>query len=370
MGWQDILGGALTGFSTGDPMAWQRNKLEQAFKQFQMQQAMQELEMRKDMLTLEKQKADLAFKHSKYTLSDLFGGTTTDTVGNKDAGMAGGEEYAVPTGEPTKEVSRPLNLQELIQKFTQSDVPVDIAAKAIPFLTMMQKEKEKPMAVGKHIYKPDTNEWIQNPYIDPDDKAPQKISFDRGDQHITEIYEGGKLVRTETAPRYKPDSGDKPRKPHEIGKDAAGLRKEFNNLPEVKEYNTVRTKISAMESAYKEAQTTKNFVAADQAMITLFNKMTDPQSVVRESEYARTGVSMPLINAIKGKASKIRSGGAGLTSSERDAIMKMANLFNASYKQIYGERVKEYRGYAQMQGLDPNMIAKEEIINKDPLGIR
>jgi len=186
-------------------MAWQRNKLEQAYKQFQMQQAMQELEMRKDMLTLEKQKADLAFKHSKYTLSDLFGGTTTDTVGNNDAGMAGGEEYAVPTGEPTKEVSRPLNLQELIQKFTQSDVPVDIAAKAIPFLTMMQKEKEKPMAVGKHIYKPDTNEWIQNPYIDPDDKAPQKISFDRGDQHITEIYEGGKLVRTETAPRESSD---------------------------------------------------------------------------------------------------------------------------------------------------------------------
>jgi len=205
MGWQDVIGSMLTAGATGDPMAFSRHKLEQAFKQFQMQQAMQELEMRKDMLTLEKQKADLAFKHSKYTLSDLFGGTTTDTVGNKDAGMAGGEEYAVPTGEPTKEVSRPLNLQELTQKFTQSDVPVDIAAKAIPFLTMMQKEKEKPMAVGKHIYKPDTNEWIQNPYIDPDDKAPQKISFDRGDQHITEIYEGGKLVRTETAPRESSD---------------------------------------------------------------------------------------------------------------------------------------------------------------------
>ena len=205
MGWQDVIGSILTAGATGDPMAFSRHKLEQAFKQFQMQQAMQELEMRKDMLTLEKQKADLAFKHSKYTLSDLFGGTTTDTVGNKDAGMAGGEEYAVPTGEPTKEVSRPLNLQELTQKFTQSDVPVDIAAKAIPFLTMMQKEKEKPMAVGKHIYKPDTNEWIQNPYIDHDDKAPQKISFDRGDQHITEIYEGGKLVRTETAPRESSD---------------------------------------------------------------------------------------------------------------------------------------------------------------------
>jgi hypothetical protein len=182
-------------------MAFSRNKLEQAFKQFQMQQAMQELEMRKDMLTLEKQKADLAFKHSKYTLSDLFGGTTTDTVGNKDAGMAGGEEYAVPTGEPTKEVSRPLNLQELIQKFTQSDVPVDIAAKAIPFLTMMQKEKEKPMAVGKHIYKPDTNEWIQNPYVEKPDKESW-IDWGHGQKKnaIT-----GEIAKVPTAPRESSD---------------------------------------------------------------------------------------------------------------------------------------------------------------------
>ena len=62
MGWQDVIGSMLTAGATGDPMAWQRNKLEQAFKQFQMQQAMQELEMRKDMLTLEKQKAGLASK--------------------------------------------------------------------------------------------------------------------------------------------------------------------------------------------------------------------------------------------------------------------------------------------------------------------
>jgi len=56
MGWQDILGGALTGFSTGDPMAWQRNKLEQAFKQFQMQKMTNDLEMQREMHGIEKQK--------------------------------------------------------------------------------------------------------------------------------------------------------------------------------------------------------------------------------------------------------------------------------------------------------------------------
>ena len=143
MGWKDAIGGALTGFATGNPMAWKNSQLEQAFKQFQMEQATQELEMRKDMLALEKQKADLAFKHSKYTMADLFGNRGTETVGNKDVGMAGGEEYAVPTGEPTKEVKKPIDVESIMSALLQGDVPIDLAAKAIPILSSLQKEKGK-----------------------------------------------------------------------------------------------------------------------------------------------------------------------------------------------------------------------------------
>ncbi len=343
MGWQDVIGSVLTAGATGDPMAFQRNKLEQAFKQFQMQKATDELEMQREMHGIEKQKLDILLKQKK---------REEDLDNSPVAGILKVFGITPPEGSEGMTVGQ--------------------AKQGVPIADMFRKQEKKPLAVGgKGVY--EEGEFKQAPWADQEEiKAPTTRHYTSGDKEITEEFDKttGTWKTVANAPRYKPDSGDKPRKPHEIGKDAAGLRKELNNLPEVKEYNTVRTKISAMESAYKEAQTTKNFVAADQAMITLFNKMTDPQSVVRESEYARTGVSMPLINAIKGKASKIRSGGAGLTSSERDAIMKMANLFNASYKQIYGERVKEYRGYAQMQGLDPNMIAKEEIINKDPLGIR
>ena len=65
MGWQDILGGALTGFSTGDPMAFSRHKLEQAFKQFQMQKMTDELEMQREMHGIEKQKLDILLKQKK-----------------------------------------------------------------------------------------------------------------------------------------------------------------------------------------------------------------------------------------------------------------------------------------------------------------
>ncbi|OQB72394.1 MAG: hypothetical protein BWX92_03641 [Deltaproteobacteria bacterium ADurb.Bin135] len=65
MGWQDVIGSILTAGATGDPMAWQRNKLEQAFKRFQMQKATDELEMQREMHGIEKQKLDILLKQKK-----------------------------------------------------------------------------------------------------------------------------------------------------------------------------------------------------------------------------------------------------------------------------------------------------------------
>jgi hypothetical protein len=136
----------------------------------------------------------------------------------------------------------------------------------------------------------------------------------------------------------------------------ANLRKEFNALPEIKEANLIMPKIKSMESAFEESKTTKNFVAVDQALITLFNKLTDPSSVVRESEYARTAMNIPLINQIKGKVGKVMEGGAGLTSEERASLMKMAKLMQSGYMDIKGKRVTEYRGYAKQAGINGDDI--------------
>lgn len=138
---------------------------------------------------------------------------------------------------------------------------------------------------------------------------------------------------------------------------AVTLRKEFNNLPDVKEYNQTIPKIKSMQAAYGEAQKTKNFVAVDQALITLYNKLTDPTSVVRESEYARTAENIPLLNRIKGKVEKIKSGGAGLTEEERRALMDMATLMYRGYEDVRSRRLSEYRQYGVMGGLEENFLA-------------
>ena len=133
------------------------------------------------------------------------------------------------------------------------------------------------------------------------------------------------------------------------------LRKEFNNRPEVKEYNTIMPKIAAIDKALIDANG-PNKVAGDQALITLFNKMTDPQSVVRESEYARTPTNLSLINRLKGKIEKISSGGAGLTGADRQAIVNMAHSMQTAYESVFNDVSNEYAGYSRGYGIDPTMI--------------
>jgi len=145
----------------------------------------------------------------------------------------------------------------------------------------------------------------------------------------------------------------------------SNLRKEYNNLPEIKEGNSVQPKIMAMEKTYAESLKSNNYIAVDQALITLFNKLTDPSSVVRESEYARTPENMPYFNSIKGKAQKILSGGAGLTQAERNELIKIAREMNQVYTELRQKRANEFRGYAKLSGLNGDEIINDTYLTGD-----
>ena len=219
-----------------------------------------------------------------------------------------------------------------------------------------EKKIEKTVDLGNKVRYHYSDGTMQDVPKEKDEKIERTI--DLGDS--VEIHFSGGRVETRKkgiAPKSPKDMESEQRK---IGKDAAVLRKEFTNLKEVKDFKEVRTKFQVMQEALKVSTKTNNFVAVDQALITLFNKMTDPQSVVRESEYARTPKDLSVINKIKGKASKILSGGAGLTQDERNALVDMSKNFRNVYAGHYKNSVVEYRKLANMSGLDPNMIVEEE----------
>lgn len=343
MGWQDIIGSVLTAGATGNPMAFGQNKLEQAFKQFQMQKMTNDLEMQREMHGMEKQKLDILLKQRQ----------REDEIENNPIGNIL-KVFGIKSPEGSENVT------------------VGQATAGAKVADIFRKQESKPVAVGgKGIWTKEEG-FEQAPWVSEDEEKPPKtISYERGDQHITEIYDNkGKLIRTETAARYKPPQPEKGPTQFQLNQTATDYRKEFNNLPEVKERNSIQPKIQSMEAAYEESKKTKNYVAADQAMITLFNKLTDPTSVVRESEYARTAQNLPFVNALKGKVAKVMKGGAGLTDNDRDNIIKMARLMKQAYEDVYGGRVNEYRGYATIVGANPDLIAKSPAKNNDPLGIR
>ncbi|MDO4713960.1 MAG: hypothetical protein Q4B28_04950 [bacterium] len=59
------------------------------------------------------------------------------------------------------------------------------------------------------------------------------------------------------------------------------LRKEFNNLPEIKNFKTVQGMYNTVKSA-----STLGTAAGDMSLIFAYMKILDPNSTVRESEYA------------------------------------------------------------------------------------
>jgi len=163
-------------------------------------------------------------------------------------------------------------------------------------------------------------------------------------------------ARREIAGMIHGGSSNKPLSQSQAANIAHGIRTEIKGNPLIKDYQDVSGKYQIMKEALKSSETEKNMVAVDQALITMFNKMTDPQSVVRESEYARTGNDLAFINKIKGRANKILSGGAGLAQDDRKTLVNMAEKFNKIYQNRYDETIGGYEQLAKDSGLNPDLV--------------
>ena len=142
--------------------------------------------------------------------------------------------------------------------------------------------------------------------------------------------------------------------------DTTRIRQEFINRPEVKEYQTIDTNVRTMDAILREAKTTgqTNYVALDQALVTLYNKLTDPQSVVRESEYARTPENLPLLNRIGGALEKVRRGGAGLTDADREALVWGAKVIANERGRTYSNTLQDYEDLSQRYGMESGLITR------------
>lgn len=138
-------------------------------------------------------------------------------------------------------------------------------------------------------------------------------------------------------------------------KNVQDLRKEVTANPVIKQFTEVAKSKQRIDAAIAEAATTNNFVAVDQALISSFNRLLEPDSVTMVSEYARTSADAPLINRIRANINRVTEGGR-LTNEERAALSRMSDALYGTSLNNYNQAVSWYSNIAEKQGFDPQDI--------------
>ncbi|MCK4518417.1 hypothetical protein KAT92_06575, partial [Candidatus Babeliales bacterium] len=145
-------------------------------------------------------------------------------------------------------------------------------------------------------------------------------------------------------------------------KDETALRKELQERPIVQDFEQLQPQYervtAAMDRLYDQPDKDRNWLAVDQTLITILNKMLDPSSVVRESEYERTPKNLSLLNRFKGKIESWTTGGAGLTNQDRDEIAYMSEQFYEIAKGKYKNETDYYSDIARDNNFNPNNIVR------------
>jgi hypothetical protein len=132
-----------------------------------------------------------------------------------------------------------------------------------------------------------------------------------------------------------------------------GLRQEFNNLPEVKNYSTA---LSSLGTALKAPDTPQG----DLAIIYAYAKAADPGSVVREGEMDMATATASLPQQFQADAQKLTQGKrlppqvrTGLIETMRQAVLGM--------RQTYDLQRSRYAALAQQNGFDPQQVVGQPL---------
>lgn len=133
----------------------------------------------------------------------------------------------------------------------------------------------------------------------------------------------------------------------------ADLRKEFNALPEVKDYKTISTAVQQIKALARPNASAQD----DLALGFAFMRAQDPNSVVREGEFAQVAKSVGLDQQLQMAFARLDQG-KGFTPELRAALAKTAERILVARKAAYDAQVENFRSYAQDYGVDPGRVVQ------------
>jgi len=144
----------------------------------------------------------------------------------------------------------------------------------------------------------------------------------------------------------------------ELMKMTIGLKGDFEGNETVKAYKQVDIQYGIISSQIDQVVMgdPKTYIMIDQILINTANKIMDPGSVVRESEFERTGKGQAFRDKFPGWLKKLKAGGVGLTDENRLAMYEGVVAMQKSYQEAYNREVKSYSELATAGGMNPDLV--------------
>lgn len=190
-----------------------------------------------------------------------------------------------------------------------------------------------------------------NPLTNPSAGAPVQRQMTPGEQQHARDAAASRAVTMRGQNMTDARARDQIR--GEGGKAADDLRKEFNALPEVKEFKAIIPAQQAATDAIK-----RDTAQADINLVYTVAKIFDPTSVVREGEYATVNSSQAPAERIQGLFNHLRGGGK-LTADTRRALLAEVNSRANAGKASYDAALKSYGAVADKRGLARGDVFQE-----------
>lgn len=137
-----------------------------------------------------------------------------------------------------------------------------------------------------------------------------------------------------------------------------GLRREFNALPEVREFNNVASAYGNVRTAAENPS-----AAGDLSLIFAYMKMLDPSSVVREQEFANAQNAAGVPDQVRNAYNRALRGERLNERQRTDFVSQAQNLFSTRLGR-YNEIFDQYHGLAQTYGAEPERVTGDR--RQDP----
>ena len=123
----------------------------------------------------------------------------------------------------------------------------------------------------------------------------------------------------------------------------------------------LRRQVGLMEAGLDAARR-GDLVQGSQAVLVTFQKILDPMSVVRESEYARSASGLSLLHRIQGAAEKLSSGGAGVPLTQLDKFADLARQMASEQTKYLGGVERRIKSTADRYKIPHELVVEEGLV--------